>query len=93
MRTLAKIAHSFSVAELGFDGFDPLLTELILGKSDHWSHCVGQLSHSAEAKTSELHRLSLDWDGDLLVCRVQLYSKYGSPSYVVVAGRRKRPSA
>lgn len=41
-RMLAKIAHSYAVAELGIDGFTPFLTNIILGAdTGHLSHYVG----------------------------------------------------
>lgn len=33
-RSLAKIAHSFGVAALGLDGFEPVLLDFILGRKD-----------------------------------------------------------
>jgi hypothetical protein len=39
---LAKIAHSYAVAELGIDGFKPFLNKIILGANiHHLSHYVG----------------------------------------------------
>lgn len=38
---LAKIAHGFAVAELGIDGFHPMLTDLILGLSNNFLYFIG----------------------------------------------------
>ncbi len=89
-RTLAKIAHAYSVAELGTDGFEPLLPDLILGKSDHLADYVGSGPlPEGQPATEQLHRVTHEWNGDLLLVRVGLYSKFGLSPYWVVSGRRK----
>jgi hypothetical protein len=43
VRMLAKIAHGYAVAQPGFDGFSPLLPDLILGRKPTLaSHLVGK---------------------------------------------------
>ncbi len=39
--TLAKTAHAFTVANLGFDGYEPFLPEVVRGLNPHLSHFVG----------------------------------------------------
>jgi hypothetical protein len=46
-RMLAKIAHSFAVAELGYDSFDWYLPNIILGKSLYLPDYVGSDKGSA----------------------------------------------
>jgi hypothetical protein len=87
-RTLAKIAHSYSVLEHGVEKFEPFLIDIILGTDhSHYSYYIGNLV-STEGITSELHTLSYEWIDDLLVVYVRLYSRYGGPTYAVVAGWR-----
>lgn len=40
-KTLAKIAHSYVVSQVGLTAFRPLLPAVILGEVDHPSHYVG----------------------------------------------------
>lgn len=88
-RTVAKIAHAYAVAELGIDGFTHLLTGIILGTDDHYSHYVGNPITGATNSTAELHTVSLDWMENLLVVSVRLYSRFNIGPYWVVSGRRK----
>jgi hypothetical protein len=41
VRMIAKVAHCVTVAELGVDGFEPLLKEVILTCDPGWSRYVG----------------------------------------------------
>jgi hypothetical protein len=85
---LAKIAHSYAVAEVGLDGFEHFLPEMILGKCMYFSHYVGNgIVH--EAATPELPTLTMDTIDDLIVVYVRLYARYGLASYMVVVGRTK----
>ena len=38
IQLLAKIAHSFSVAEFGLNTFDPFLIDIVLGRSPNFPH-------------------------------------------------------
>jgi hypothetical protein len=40
-RMLAKIAHTYAIAEYGMNSFKPLLTEIILGKDDRLPFLIG----------------------------------------------------
>ncbi len=91
---LAKIGHSFAIAELGDGSFEPLLPVLIVrGDLSNCVDVIGGLSHD-EPPSSGLHELSLDdatFDHpNLVVVRVRLLSKLGTPTYYVVAGRHLR---
>lgn len=58
-RMLAKIAHSYAVAELGIDGFDAVLTANILGTDTrHLSYYIGG-SQDIPPSISLSYRLSL----------------------------------
>ncbi len=90
-RLLAKIAHGFAVAELGETAFqpEPLLCEMILGRSDKLPYLVGgdlQLKPPSphahemgfEYKTIGTHRY--------VVVRLRLLAWLGNPTYRVVVG-------
>lgn len=47
LRSLAKTAHAYAAAEIGLDGFEPLLTDLILGRRDDVETFVGDLPHES----------------------------------------------
>jgi hypothetical protein len=87
-KMVAKIGHSYAVAELGLDGFVPLTQEMIIGKNNHYSHYVGN-GFAEGNKTEDLHTIRLEWMADLLVAHVGLYSRYGTPPFVAVVGKRK----
>jgi hypothetical protein len=90
-RMLAKIAHAYATAELGVNGFKPLTTDYIRGKSTDGPHFIGgDLSGSI-------------WDGrawhmcqwyrrrsvsgrKLFVVDVQLFAPLNAPVYHVVVG-------
>jgi hypothetical protein len=88
---LAKIAHSFAVAERGINGFKPVLNNLILGLPTlHMAQFVGG-GFLPEPKSTELHEISmklscrLDGRG-FWVVRVRLFADLDMPTYYIVAG-------
>jgi hypothetical protein len=91
-RMLAKIAHSYVVAELGLDGVDPELPDLILGKyPDLASYVIGASPHYFPARRDRFsHQLSLGllphgerW----LVCvHIRLFATHNTPAYLVIGG-------
>jgi hypothetical protein len=86
---LAKVGHSFATAELGYGSFEPLLTPLIVrGDLSNCVDVIGGLSHD-EPPSLALHEMSLEDSSahpDLVVVRVRLLSRLGTPTYYVVAG-------
>jgi hypothetical protein len=89
---LAKIAHSFAVAEVGSGQFEPLLLPLLLKRDlSNRADLIGGLRYD-EPSSQELHEISLDDHTcnrpDLVAVRIRLLSKLGTPTYYVVAGRR-----
>jgi hypothetical protein len=88
---LAKIAHSYAVAELGIDSFKPILNNLIRGLPTlHMAQFVGG-SFLPEPKSADLHeigiKLSYRLDGrGFWVVRVRLFADLDMPAYYVVAG-------
>jgi hypothetical protein len=90
-RMLAKIAHSFAVAELGESAFSPLLPKLIcdgvpsgmslIGCSPEWEKI---------SRSPDLHTIGLGYqrhmDKTFVVASVRLFASYDSPVYRVVVG-------
>ena len=92
-RMLAKIGHSFAVAELGLDSFKPSLVEYILSK-DYLPRLDSHIGGSPEEAliTNELHEIEIYKDElypDLTIVRIRLFAKYGGPPYLVVVGEKK----
>ncbi|MBL7153129.1 MAG: hypothetical protein ISS79_05395 [Phycisphaerae bacterium] len=86
---LAKIAFSFAVGELGFEGFKPLLLPHILRKELHDAdNFIGCLDETEKA-TKNLHEISVVDMGNkkLVVVRIRLLAKIETPTYYVVAGK------
>jgi hypothetical protein len=89
-RMLAKIAHSFAVAELGLNGFRPLLNDLILGKpTRHAAQFVGGVL-TPEPKGQERNEISISqisgvWR-DYHVVRLRLFADLEMPTYEIVVG-------
>ena len=96
LRSLAKTAHAFTAAELGIDSFEPLLTDLILNRSDNVGDFVGDMPGvaSLEGPTGHSFKISLGQApddlgaaGGLIVVFMQLWADLGSPPHLVVVGR------
>lgn len=89
---LAKIAHSYAVAELGIDGFAPFVAEMITTKDV--SNCVQFIGGlmTAEPETQKLHELSFGTPSpvrpDIISVRIRLFACLGAPTYFVAVGRR-----
>jgi hypothetical protein len=103
-RMLAKIAHSFAVADQGAHSFRPFLSDLILGKNNSLlSYLVGgELDPSPAVEA--LHRLHLHCLRPLprsfihankeplrllLIVDIRLFAHMGAPQYRVVVGEWK----
>ncbi len=92
-RLLAKIAHSFSAAERGVDGFRAFLPSVILGKEETYtlSDLVGS-SITDEPRGNETHEIDfcpeLGVGGQFIVVRVRLFANMENPprAHYVVAG-------
>jgi len=89
-RMLAKIAHSFAVAELGIASFQPLLNDFILGKpARHAAQFIGG-SVAPEPIGQERNEISISLFSavhrDYYVVRVRLFADLEMPTYLVVAG-------
>ncbi len=89
-RLLAKIAHSYLVAVVGEVGYEPLLPDLILGKSRHLAHLVGGVSEPVEPEAAGAD-LAVAWrhirDEPYLTVYIQLLGRGRTPIYQVVAAK------
>jgi hypothetical protein len=90
---LAKIAHSYAVAELGSDAFHPLLPDLILGTEDRAAYLVGGDASEFPLPDKEpyLHHVYLlnAMSGGIMytLVSIRLFAVVGMPRYHVVVGR------
>jgi len=94
-RMLAKIAHSYAVAELGITGFTPFLVDIILGTDTRYlSHYIGGTRDlpPVSDKGYEIKLTTVTSVGLLpyLVVKIRLLSDVnGMPEYWVVVGERR----
>lgn len=95
-RTLAKIAHAFTMATFSLEEFIPTLPHYVIGNYDAFClHYVGGISE-APPPGPLLHEISIEpatseqWE--YIVVRVRLFARYGAPIYRVVSGRRRQPN-
>jgi hypothetical protein len=97
LRTLAKIAHAFTAAELGVDAFEPYLVDIILSRSDDVAKYVGDLSGvaSLEGATGHTFKITLGevpedagiGEGNIAVF-MQFWGELNSPPHLVIVGKR-----
>jgi hypothetical protein len=92
-RMIAKIAHAWTVGVEGIDGFEPLLLDFILGKTNvirDYIGCLPELPPKTEAIRK--HALTTDYyridDIEYVGSNVRLFSDLGAPEYVVIVGKR-----
>lgn len=91
-RMLAKIAHSFAVAELGLDKFEPRLVSLITRGDISTMNLVGgdDALNDGERPSEALHELALGYQRingtAYVVARIRLFASSGGPFYSVVVG-------
>jgi HNH endonuclease len=90
-RMLAKIAHAFAVAELGIDGFKPLLPPVIIGDPPYrLARFVGS-GLTDEPKSKDCHETGISYPHDvqgtkLVQVRIRLFGDRSCPAHYVVAG-------
>jgi hypothetical protein len=87
-RLLAKIAHSFAVAEIGLHSFKSAVANYARGDDlTNCLHYIGSRDEDEPAADS-LHELSIFGvlPGGSIVVRIRLLSKLGTPTYYVVVG-------
>ena len=97
-RMLAKIAHSFAIAELGTENFTPLLLDIVLGKDHSYiGSLIGQREYFSEKtlSVSSLHHIWLYLTDDKsspmtwrwAIVGIQLFTPWSNITYTVVVGR------
>jgi hypothetical protein len=88
-RMLAKIGHSFSVAERGLDGFAPLLLNAIRGEQPYsLAWLIGSPLGNDESPEGTEHEIRfVSVAPEYLTVRIRLFAKHNMPAYYVVAGR------
>jgi hypothetical protein len=92
-RALAKIAHSYAVARLGFGGFKPFLVDLIHGRNvERAPELVGSEPAIPPAAHGKIHELDLVAHSEFVVVRIRLFASSSAegkamPVYLVVAGK------
>jgi hypothetical protein len=97
-RFLAKIAHSYAVAQLRLEGFSPLLLDLIHQRNtQNAPELVGSEEDTPPPSTGVLHELSLVPNNEFVVVRIRLFASSSAggvamPVYLVVAGTRAAKS-
>jgi hypothetical protein len=96
LRSLAKTAHAYVVAELGIDAFEPFLNEIILNRSDDLARFVGDMPGVASLEGPSGHSFKITLGqtppelgaaGDLIVVFMQFWAELGCPPHLVVVGR------
>lgn len=91
-RMLAKIGHSFAVAELKSGKFQPLLCDMICeGKENSMGLIGGDPEMARYPKSDSLHEISLGYQrfgsATYVVAKVRLFAKYSGPIYFVIVGK------
>jgi hypothetical protein len=86
---LAKIGHSFAVAELGLAAFKPLLLDLIVNQDQNSIRLIGGEPNLRPA-SGALHEIGLGYKRshgkDYVIATIRLFAAQGGPTYQVVAG-------
>ncbi|MSO70497.1 MAG: hypothetical protein EXQ88_00520 [Alphaproteobacteria bacterium] len=91
-RMIAKIAHSYAVAEIGIDRFEPLLTDYIRGKPGDIEYLIGG-TEQPEPETTAPYSLSC-WTEECrgiphLVTSVRFLADKKARTYIAVVGPLK----
>lgn len=92
LRMIAKIAHAWTCGVEGVKNFRPLLTDLILGKTEVIRDFIGSEPSYPPAEPGRSHGLRTDYyrvNGvDYVGANVRLFSDFGAPEYIVIVGER-----
>ena len=92
-RLLAKIAHSYAVAELGTEAFSPLLPKLILGEDNTLPYFVGSAPNQGAVTygPNVIHNLNVCTrtirDRTYVSVLVHLFPHFMFPEYEVITGK------
>lgn len=90
-RLIAKIGFGYAAAELGPDTFDPIVTDIILGRSNDYFFAVGGKPEIEPAipggdHITQIHLLVQN-GAMLVIVNVRLFSQTTTPTYHAVVGR------
>jgi hypothetical protein len=92
-RFLSKVAYGYAVAQLGINGFKPLILDLIHGRNlIQAPELVGCDSETPPPASGVMHQLDLVSHPDFIVVRIRLLAsssidgEHAMPVYLVVAG-------
>ena len=93
-RMIAKISHSYAIAKYGYGTFEPLLTDLILGKSNTPSYYIGGDTREYKLDAQPvLHYMSLfehlHSNQNYILASIQLLHYLKMPKYLAVVGKLK----
>ena len=88
-RVIAKIGHSFAIAELGINAFEQTyLNDLISCDSADWNYWVGGYDRGRDLGSQALHELRFLRRGDDLSVIVHLFVRYcPGDAYEVIVGQ------
>ncbi len=92
-RMLAKIAHTYAIAEYGMDSFEPMLREMILGRDDRLPFLVGGdetlPTPESEPYLHNIYRQDCAISGvHYIMVAIRLFAFIGMPRYLVVVGKK-----
>ena len=96
-RLLAKIAHSYSIALLGNNSFEPTLLDIILGKNTDFFDFIGGPDEITQLSIdkSQLHQISISYIYNhlnqtlppIINAEIYLFSFLNMPLYQVIVGK------
>jgi hypothetical protein len=96
-KMLAKIGHSYAVANIGLGLFKPIALDLIMGRTTNIAYAVGGDFDIEPAVLGGKHILQMGVQVDpvrsrfFVVVNIRLFSSCGMPSYHVVVGQIETP--
>lgn len=88
-RMLAKMGHSYAVAERGNNSFQPLLTHIIRGRRPYHQNYFMGSQPSTTAAGTDLHEIdfvTMPGFDRLLIVRIRLFANFNTPAHLVVVG-------
>jgi hypothetical protein len=89
-RMIAKIAHSYAVAEFGLGAFPPLLTGIVRAGEDYRSFIGSDLMEESRPTREGFHVVGHSWtlrDGFAWpIINIQLFAQYRAPVYHAMVG-------
>ena len=93
---LAKISHSFIIAEKGYEEaskYTMLLPDLILSRHNHIGYLIGgQIAENQPPDQNVHHKMSVihmrRGNQEFLIAEIRLFANWGAPHYHAVFGVR-----